>query len=87
MDIEDILNEYLKTKKDIKFTEIEEQKEKILNLLRDKKEKLGRYYCPCRMYTGIKEFDDKIVCPCEFHEEEINEKGSCHCHLLIKGEK
>lgn len=84
MDIEDVLNEYLKLHKDINFTEVKEQKEKILELLRKRKEKLGEYYCPCRMFTGMAEFDDKIVCPCEFHEKEINENGVCHCNLLIR---
>jgi ferredoxin-thioredoxin reductase catalytic subunit len=32
--------------------------------------------CPCRL--------NPTPCPCEFHEEEIQEKGKCHCGLFIK---
>lgn len=42
----------------------------------------GELYCPCRLMTGRLEADKKIICPCEFHEEEIAEKGICHCHIL-----
>ena len=82
-DIEEILNEYVKDK-GYQLTSIQEQRDKILNLLRDKKEKLGKFYCPCRMFTGMPEYDDKIVCPCEFHAKEIEENGICHCNLIIK---
>lgn len=49
-------------------------------------EKKGKEYCPCRLVTGNPEMDDKIVCPCIFHQDEIDEKGACHCQLYVKSE-
>lgn len=35
--------------------------------------------CPCRLGA--------VPCPCSFHEQEIKDKGKCHCGLFIlKGE-
>lgn len=55
----------------------------IKGLLRNK-EKNGELYCPCRMQTGLKEADKKIICPCAYHLKEIEEDGHCHCLLFVK---
>ncbi|MGR3220281.1 MAG: ferredoxin-thioredoxin reductase catalytic domain-containing protein [Candidatus Anammoxibacter sp.] len=47
------------------------------------KKKYGFDYCPCRIVTGDKEKDDKIICPCVYHEEEIKRDGKCHCDLFV----
>ncbi len=57
--------------------------ERVVRGLVKRKEKAGEYYCPCRMTTGKPEADRKIICPCDYHEEELREKGICHCRLLI----
>ena len=31
--------------------------------------------CPCRILP--------TPCPCEYHEDEIKEKGKCHCGLFV----
>jgi ferredoxin-thioredoxin reductase catalytic subunit len=49
-----------------------------------RKEKFGEIYCPCRKMTGNKEEDEKIICPCAFHEEEIAKDGHCFCNLFVK---
>jgi ferredoxin-thioredoxin reductase catalytic subunit len=49
-----------------------------------RKEKFGANYCPCRRVTGDKEQDDKIICPCAFHKEEIEKDGHCLCNLFVK---
>ena len=43
----------------------------------------GKAYCPCRMLTNRAELDEKIVCPCAFHEEEILGQGHCYCRLFV----
>jgi len=48
--------------------------------------KHGFRYCPCRIVTGNKEKDRKIICPCAFHKEEISAQGYCHCMLFFKKE-
>lgn len=49
-----------------------------------KKEKTGEYYCPCRVVTGDPEEDARIICPCYYHEFEIERDGHCHCMLFVK---
>ena len=44
----------------------------------------GARYCPCRMLTGKKEEDAKIICPCTYHQDEIKKDGHCHCNLFVK---
>lgn len=52
-------------------------------LLRNEK-KHGKQYCPCRRVTGEKEEDEKIVCPCIYHKDEVAQDGHCHCRLFFK---
>ena len=42
----------------------------------------GKRYCPCFEPSGDKELDKKMMCPCEFIEDEIAEYGTCHCALF-----
>ncbi len=58
--------------------------EGIVKLLLEKEEKLGERFCPCRRVTGNTEEDRKIICPCQYHKEEIDKDGKCHCGLFVK---
>jgi len=42
----------------------------------------GKRYCPCFEPSGDKELDKKMMCPCEYVEDEIKEYGTCHCALF-----
>jgi ferredoxin-thioredoxin reductase catalytic subunit len=42
----------------------------------------GKRYCPCFEPSGDAELDKKMLCPCEFIEDEIKEYGTCHCALF-----
>ena len=55
----------------------------VRGLVRNKL-KHGEKYCPCRIRTGDPEKDRLIICPCSFHEEEIEAEGHCHCNLFFK---
>jgi len=45
----------------------------------------GFKYCPCRLTSGDKEADTKLICPCNFKAQKIwREKGECWCSLFIK---
>ena len=46
--------------------------------------KHGARYCPCRMVTGNKDEDRKIICPCIYHKDEVKNDGHCHCKLFVK---
>jgi len=46
------------------------------------KKKYGELYCPCRVITGDKKEDKKIICPCVYHKKEIKDYGKCLCGLF-----
>lgn len=58
--------------------------EAIVKGLLMNEEKKGRRYCPCRPLTGNKQDDDRIVCPCAYHKDEIRVQGKCHCGLFVR---
>jgi ferredoxin-thioredoxin reductase catalytic subunit len=60
--------------------------EKIIKSLAKKKLKKGFFYCPCRMLSDNKETDAKIICPCEYHKEEIENDGICSCDLFVSSD-
>jgi ferredoxin-thioredoxin reductase catalytic subunit len=67
-----------------KLNPYEKAVEGIINgLLRNRKFK-GEIYCPCRIVTGNKEEDKKIICPCIYHKQEIIDMGHCKCMLFWK---
>ena len=45
--------------------------------------KHGERYCPCRIRSGDPEKDRLIICPCAYHEDEIEGEGHCHCNLFF----
>jgi len=63
----------------------QERTNAILEGLIFKKEKNGKFYCPCRILEGNDEKDDPKVCPCLWHLDEIKADGQCHCNLFVKG--
>ena len=55
----------------------------ILTGLLKNEEKHGFRYCPCRRVSGNPEQDEKIICPCVFHEQELQDDGHCKCMLFL----
>jgi len=77
------LQEYADSQ-NFKLNPNEKALESIINgLLRNRKIK-GDIYCPCRIVTGNKEEDKKIICPCVYHQGEIELIGNCKCTLFWK---
>ena len=58
--------------------------EVIVQGLLANEQKYGKKYCPCRRVTGNSKEDKLKICPCHWHEEEIEENGSCFCGLFVK---
>lgn len=56
----------------------------IIKAMVKRREKFGEDYCPCRRVTGDKEKDAVIICPCVYHEQEVDEQGHCHCNLFTR---
>ena len=42
----------------------------------------GKRYCPCFEPSDDPELNNDIVCPCNFIDRDIAEKGTCHCGLF-----
>lgn len=84
--IEDLTKKYqaLAEEKGIKITADKEILRSLMKGLLINEEKYGAKYCPCRRVSGKKEEDDSKICPCEFLEKEIHEKGQCLCGLFVK---
>ncbi len=59
---------------------------KVIKGLIARNNKYGKEYCPCRIVSGDAEKDDKIICPCEYHEDEVRDDGKCHCDLFVAAE-
>jgi len=55
----------------------------VIKGLAKRQAKFGQAYCPCRVMSGDPEQDQAIICPCEFHQEEIERDGICHCRILV----
>ena len=39
--------------------------------------------CPCRIASGIKNYDVDIICPCEYRDADVDEFGMCYCGLFV----
>ncbi len=59
----------------------------VIRGLARNKQRFGARYCPCRIRSGDAEKDKNIICPCIYHEQEIEEQGSCHCNLFFGEEQ
>jgi ferredoxin-thioredoxin reductase catalytic subunit len=58
--------------------------ENIVRAILKKEAICGSGYCPCRRTTGDKQEDKKIICPCIYHLQELEDQGYCHCRLFVK---
>jgi ferredoxin-thioredoxin reductase catalytic subunit len=56
----------------------------IVTGLAKNKFKYGRAYCPCFFISGDPDEDRKLICPCQYHREDIEKKGKCHCGLFVR---
>ncbi len=71
------------SKRGYKLNPDQEMLERIIKGMIKIEENKGQRYCPCRLVTGDKAADEKIICPCVYHEQEIAEHGHCHCYLFF----
>ncbi len=84
--IEEIIKEYEEYAKQNGFKLNPNRKvvERLVMGLLENEKKYGKRYCCCRRVTGNPEEDEKIVCPCQFMQKEIEEQGHCFCGLFVK---
>lgn len=63
----------------------DKERDALLKALLAREREYGELYCPCRRVTGDKEKDERIICPCVYHKEEIERDGKCFCGLFVRG--
>lgn len=83
LELEKEYNEYAK-KSGFNLNPDKKAVERVINGLLENEKKHGKMYCPCRRVTGNKEEDEKKICPCFWHKEEIEKDGHCFCNLYVK---
>ena len=71
-------------KNGLKLSENKELVQRIIKGLLINEEKYGKRYCPCRRVSGVDKEDQKNICPCIYHLEEIEKNGRCFCGLFTK---
>ena len=60
----------------------EKQRTAVIKGLARNKEKHGSAYCPCRVRSGDPEKDRSIICPCIYHQDELDQAGHCTCNFF-----
>ncbi len=58
----------------------------ILEGLLVNRERYGYMTCPCRLACGDREWDEDIICPCDYRAPDVEEYGSCYCNLYVSKE-
>jgi len=56
----------------------------LLKGLKENEERYGYPSCPCRLASGIFEFDRDIICPCDYRDPDVAEYGACYCGLYVR---
>jgi ferredoxin-thioredoxin reductase catalytic chain len=55
----------------------------LLDGLVKNEERYGYPSCPCRVASGIKDYDADIICPCEYKDADVDQFGTCYCGLYV----
>jgi ferredoxin-thioredoxin reductase catalytic subunit len=56
----------------------------LLEGLKRNEERYGYPSCPCRLASGVFEYDRDIICPCDYRDPDVQEFGSCYCALYTR---
>ena len=85
-DIEEIIKNYQEyaEKNGFKLNPNREVVGRLIKGMLENEKRFGERYCPCRRITGNKEEDKGKICPCHWHQEEIERDGHCVCGLFVK---
>jgi ferredoxin-thioredoxin reductase catalytic chain len=83
------LYEILKNSQEAKGYYFNKDKKRVFDLLQGllvNKERYGYMCCPCRLSAGDREWDQDIICPCVYRDQDMVEYGSCYCNLYVSRE-
>ncbi len=51
--------------------------------LKTNEDRYGYPLCPCRLASGIFDYDRDIICPCDYRDPDVAEFGACYCRLYV----
>ncbi len=87
IEIKNFLDDFVSYQEDKSFI-LNPDKEKVERLIAGlvyNEEKHGLKFCPCRLTTGDREENLKLICPCDFKMQKTwAENGECWCSLFVK---
>ena len=55
----------------------------FLEGLQTNEQRYGYPTCPCRLASGVLDYDRDIICPCDYRDPDIAEFGACYCRLYV----
>ncbi len=55
----------------------------LLEGLKTNEDRYGYPSCPCRLASGVLEYDRDIICPCDYRDPDVAEFGACYCRLYV----
>jgi ferredoxin-thioredoxin reductase catalytic chain len=55
----------------------------FLEGLKTNEERYGYPLCPCRLASGMFDYDRDIICPCDYRDPDVAEYGACYCRLYV----
>ncbi len=55
----------------------------LMEGLKTNEERYGYPSCPCRLASGILDYDRDIICPCDYRDPDVAEYGACYCRLYV----
>jgi len=57
--------------------------ESLTEGLLNNNDRYGIESCPCRRFSGEKEDNYDIICPCDYRDADLAEYGACYCALYV----
>lgn len=54
--------------------------------LKTNEDRYGYPVCPCRLASGVYDYDRDIICPCDYRDPDVAQYGSCYCRLYVNKE-
>ena len=73
-------------KEGLKLNPDEHAVERIIKDMLAKEMEYGKRYCPYRRVTDDEKENERIICPCAYHQQEIRDEGKCFCGLFVRGD-
>ncbi len=58
----------------------------FLEGLQTNEQRYGYPSCPCRLASGVLDYDRDIICPCDYRDPDVAEFGACYCRLYVNKE-